>query len=49
MHIEDLIKVEQQLGFHYEMEQGKAEHYQWICPPCRRAMLGLAQGKQWLR
>ena len=21
------------------------EHYQWICPPCRRASLAIAQGK----
>jgi hypothetical protein len=48
MHIEDLLKVERQLGFQYEMKEGDAGHYQWICPPCRRAMLGLAQGKQWL-
>ncbi|MCB0115521.1 MAG: hypothetical protein KDD84_15590, partial [Caldilineaceae bacterium] len=20
-------------------------HYQWICPPCRRALLALAQGR----
>jgi hypothetical protein len=49
MHIEDLIKVEQQLGFNYEMQQGAVEHYQWICPPCRRALLGLAQGQEWQR
>lgn len=47
MHIEDLIKVEQQLGFHYEMQQGAVKHYQWICPQCRRALLGLAQGQEW--
>jgi hypothetical protein len=47
MHVEDLIKVERQLGFAYELRQGTAEHYQWICPPCRRALFGLAQGRQW--
>ena len=43
MHVQDLIEVERKLGFQYEMEG--TEHYQWICPPCRRAALALAQGK----
>lgn len=43
MHVQDLIEVERMLGFHYEMEG--IEHYQWICPPCRRSALALAQGK----
>jgi hypothetical protein len=46
MMIRDLIKVEQDLGFSYEMERG-GEHYQQICPRCRRALLGLAQGSAW--
>lgn len=46
MHVEDLITVEKQLGFQYEL-QGAAEHYQWICPKCRRAMLALSQGRLW--
>jgi hypothetical protein len=46
MHVEDLIEVERKLGFRYELE-GEAEHYQWICPRCRRAMLALAQGRMW--
>jgi len=46
MHVEDLIKVEKALGFRYEME-GTAEHYQHICPRCRRSMLALAQGQLW--
>jgi hypothetical protein len=29
------------------MADSHAEHYQWICPPCRRAMLALAQAKLW--
>jgi hypothetical protein len=45
-HIQDLIGVEQALGYRYEMA-GAAEHYQWICPPCRRAMLAVAQGRLW--
>lgn len=47
MHVEDLIKVERQLGYRYEIKNNPAEHYQWICPPCRRTMLALAQGKLW--
>jgi hypothetical protein len=46
MHVEDLIEVERQLGFRYEMAN-EAEHYQWICPRCRRSMLALAQGRLW--
>ncbi|HET9991567.1 MAG TPA: hypothetical protein VFQ65_23720 [Kofleriaceae bacterium] len=42
--IEDLITVERELGFRYEMQQG---HYQRICPACRRALFGLAQGALW--
>jgi hypothetical protein len=47
MHVEDLIQIERQLGYRYEMSGGGAEHYQWICPPCRRAMFALAQGRLW--
>lgn len=47
MHVEDLIEVERQLGFRYELKDSTAEHYQWICPRCRRAMLALAQGREW--
>lgn len=46
MHIEDLIKVERKLGYRYEVD-GAVEHYQWICPPCRRAMFVLAQTQLW--
>lgn len=46
IHIQDLIEVEKKLGFRYEVE-GSTEHYQWICPQCRRAMLALAQGRLW--
>jgi hypothetical protein len=44
--IRDLIVVERELGFRYEMTRGAA-HYQEICPPCRRALFGLAQGALW--
>ena len=45
MHVEDLIQVERELGYRYET--GDAEHYQWTCPPCRRALLALSQGRLW--
>ncbi|OFW12795.1 MAG: hypothetical protein A3F70_09540 [Acidobacteria bacterium RIFCSPLOWO2_12_FULL_67_14] len=46
--VADLITVERELGFAYEMDtpQGRA-HYQEICPRCRRALYGLAQGALW--
>jgi hypothetical protein len=44
LHVEDLIEVEKQLGYDYAMPGNDAEHYQWICPKCRRSMLALAQG-----
>ena len=44
--VRDLITVERQLGFRYEMTSGAA-HYQEICPACRRALFGLAQGALW--
>jgi hypothetical protein len=47
MHVTDLIAVERQLGYRYEMEDEKAPHYQWICPACRRALVCLAQAALW--
>ncbi|HEY3497702.1 MAG TPA: hypothetical protein VGK73_23555 [Polyangiaceae bacterium] len=47
-HVLDLIEVERQLGYRYEIPDGKAEHYQWICPPCRRASFAMAQGLSWI-
>jgi hypothetical protein len=46
MMIRDLTTVERELGFAYDMDQG-ADHYQQICPRCRRALFGLAQGRAW--
>jgi len=46
MMVRDLIVVERELGFSYEMNGG-ADHYQQICPRCRRALFGLAQGRAW--
>ena len=48
MHVEDLITVAGALGYRYELPNLEAEHYQWICPRCRRALLALAQGATWL-
>ena len=47
LHAEDLVKVERQLGYDYEIRNSPVEHYQWICPPCRRALVALAQGQLW--
>jgi len=49
IQVEDLIQVERRLGYSYEMEPvaGRTDHYQRVCPSCRRAMLGLAQGAAW--
>jgi hypothetical protein len=46
--VRDLTTVERELGFSYEMAAGSAaEHYQQICPRCRRALFGLAQAALW--
>jgi hypothetical protein len=47
MHVADLIRVERDLGYRYDLPGSDIEHYQWICPPCRRALLALAQGQLW--
>ena len=48
MWVRDLATVERQLGFAYEMDgAGGAAHYQEVCPRCRRALFGLAQGSLW--
>jgi hypothetical protein len=47
MHAEDLIAVERALGYRYEMADPTIAHYQWICPPCRRASIALAQAAMW--
>ena len=48
MMVRDLVVVERELGFAYEMPAATgAEHYQQICPRCRRALFGLAQGALW--
>ena len=47
LHVEDLIDVQRRLGFRYEIPDSPVEHYQWICPRCRRASLAMAQGVLW--
>jgi len=50
MHVEDLIGVERELGYRYELaSRGESgpDHYQWICPPCRRATFATAQALAW--
>ncbi len=47
MHITDLMQVEEKLGYDYRMKDGEIGHYQWICPPCRRATVAQAQGQLW--
>jgi hypothetical protein len=48
MMVRDLALVERQLGFAYEMHPAQgADHYQQICPRCRRALFGLAQSDAW--
>ncbi len=47
MHAKDLIEVERRLGYRYEIPDSKVEHYQWICPPCRRATFAMAQSLLW--
>jgi hypothetical protein len=40
-----LIQVQRELGYRYESADPAIEHYQWICPRCRRALLALAQNR----
>ena len=46
--VRDLIVVERELGFSYDVDAIEGvDHYQQICPRCRRALFGLAQGAMW--
>ncbi len=49
MHVEDLMTIERQLGYRYDMPDNAqtpgADHYQRYCPKCRRAMVATAQGQ----
>lgn len=46
MHVNDLIKVQTELGYKYNLKNS-SDHYQQICPQCRRKLLGLVQGAIW--
>jgi nitrate reductase gamma subunit len=46
LHIDDLKTVLDQLGFNFRFATPAGEmHYQDVCPPCRRRLLALNQGK----
>src|SRR5690606_9034831 len=47
--VRDLITVERELGFRYELPgaDGGQGHYQQVCPACRRSLFGLAQAALW--
>jgi hypothetical protein len=45
MHVRDLKAVERQLGIAYGL--GTGEHYQDVCPPCRRKNIALLQDGLW--
>jgi hypothetical protein len=47
MHIEDLIEVEKQLGYAYQVNEHSVDHYQRVCPRCRRLLPAIAQGRLW--
>jgi hypothetical protein len=49
MHVDDLIEVERQLGYTYTMPDKAVDHFQRICPRCRRLLPALAQGRLWWR
>jgi len=49
LQVKDLIDVERELGYRYETSAPGVEHYQYICPACRRCLLGIAQGQLWGR
>jgi hypothetical protein len=47
IHVDDLIVVERELGYHYDWPEHSTGHYQHVCPACRRKLLALAQGHLW--
>jgi hypothetical protein len=47
IHVDDLIVVERELGYRYDLTEDSAGHYQQVCPACRRKLLALAQGHLW--
>jgi ribosomal protein S27AE len=47
MHVNDLIEVERKLGYQYDTRGKTFDHYQRICPRCRRLLPALVQGRLW--
>jgi hypothetical protein len=46
LHIDDLKTVLDELGFNFRFATPDGDiHYQDICPPCRRRLLALNQGR----
>jgi len=46
LHVDDLKTVLDQLGFNFRFATAAGDiHYQDICPPCRRRLLALNQGR----
>lgn len=45
MHIDDLKEIQNALGIQYEGSSGN--HYQDVCPACRRKSLAMAQDGKW--
>ena len=46
LHVDDLKAVLDQLGFNFRFATPEGQvHYQDICPPCRRRLLALNQGR----
>jgi hypothetical protein len=46
MHVQDLKKVLDQIGFNFRFKTPGGElHYQDICPQCRRRLFALNQGR----
>jgi hypothetical protein len=47
LHVDDLIDVQRQLGYQYETPNTFIDHFQRICPRCRRLLPALLQGRLW--
>jgi hypothetical protein len=47
LHVDDLIEVQRQLGYQYETPNATVDHFQRICPRCRRLLPALLQGRLW--
>jgi hypothetical protein len=45
LHVEDLKRVQAELGIAYQLADGT--HYQEVCPACRRKSLALIQDRLW--